>query len=115
MLDQAPNKFRREINAIAPHDRIRLDLEIPEQIQARKLPNNWPMVALDNALKISNTTTPVIKHNGYLVVTNVFRINYVKHINISNVDNSFFLSNHNPLGHQENRKFDFDVMKKMAA
>lgn len=76
------DELGRKIDAIAPHDCMGLDLEILEQFEIRKLLNDWSVVAINDALKISDTTTPVIECDGYLVVGNIFGVSYVKHINI---------------------------------
>ena len=78
-LNQALDKLRGKIDTVRPHNRICLNLEILEFVEICKLPNNRSMIFFDDTLKISNTTRPVIESDGYLVISDVFGVSYVKH------------------------------------
>ena len=78
-LNQALDKLRGEIDTITPHDCTSLNFEILEQIQIRKLLNNRSVIILDDTFKIDNTATPVVKRDGYLVISDIFCIKNVKH------------------------------------
>jgi len=73
------DKFRGEVDAVRPCDCVRLQREIFKGIDICKLLHDGSMVRLEDAFEISAKTASVVEFDGYFVITNIFRINHMKH------------------------------------
>lgn len=79
------DEFWSEVDAVWPCDCVRLQREIFKGIDVCKLLHDGAVVRLDDAFEISDKTASVVEFDGYLVIANIFRVNYVKHFESSSL------------------------------